>query len=281
MSNTLYRFNNTKNSEVSAKLLYVAKARYDDDWHSTMHMHPFTELFYVIQGSGLFKIKEKSFTVKNDDLVTVNANLLHTESSKDSNPLEYIVLGVDGMSLKSLEEDELRYENLYTIHNYNEYREDILFYLNNIFNEVKNKNKHYEAICQRFLEILILNLTRRTESNIILSSDTNMNKDCAYIKKYIDVHYSTDLNLDSLATATYMNKYYLVHSFKESFGISPIEYLIKKRISVAKILLETTKYYIGEIAELVGFNSQSYFSQLFKKRVGITPGKYRENNERS
>lgn len=115
MSNILYRFNNIKSSEFSIKLLYVAKAKYEEDWHSTMHMHPFTELFYVVNGSDLFKIKDKSFPVKTDDLVTVNANLLHTESSKDSNPLEYIVLGVDGMSLKSLEGNKLFDENLYNI----------------------------------------------------------------------------------------------------------------------------------------------------------------------
>ena len=51
-----------------------------------MHMHPFTELFYVVSGEGLFLIEDKSFTVKQDDLVIVNANILHTESSKDANP---------------------------------------------------------------------------------------------------------------------------------------------------------------------------------------------------
>lgn len=275
MSNTLYRFNNVKKHECPAKLLYISKAKYEEDWHSTMHMHPFTELFYVVNGSGLFKIQDKSFAVRTDDLVIVNANLLHTESSKDSNPLEYIVLGIDGMSLKSLKEDEGIDEGLYSIHNYQKYREVFLFFLNSILNEAMTKNENYEAICQNFLEILILNITRRTNSSIMLSPNNNTNMDCAYIKKYIDVRYASDLNLDMLAAAAHTNKYYLVHSFKKAFGISPIDYLIEKRISVAKILLETTKYSVSEIAKIVGYNSQSHFCITFKKRTGITPSKHR------
>lgn len=280
MSNISYRFENGKNSDFDILLLYVSKAKYEEDWHSTLHMHPFTELFYVVNGSGSFSIDEESFTVQTDDLVIVNANLLHTESSKDANPLEYIVLGIDGMSLKPLEDGaQLLGEGLYSIQNLRRHRAEILFYLENILQEAEKKKDHHEIICHNLLEILLLNLTRITESDIVLMADPVTNKDCAYIKKYIDIHYAADLDLDSLAAATYMNKYYLSHSFKKAYGISPINYLIEKRISVAKFLLETTKNSISQIAEIVGYNSSSYFSQIFKKRTGYTPREYRLSNQ--
>ncbi len=275
VSNTLYHFNNVKSNNLPIKLLYVSKAKYAEDWHSTLHMHPFTEIFYVVNGHGLFKIKEESFPVRTHDLVIVNANLLHTESSKDANPLEYIVLGIDGMSLKPLENPDLFAESLYSIQNCRTNREEILFCLNSILREAEAKSEHYEAICQNLVEILVLILARGIEPNIVLSADTSTNKHAAYIKKYIDVHYAQDLTLDTLAEATFMNKYYLSHIFRRSFGTSPIDYLIEKRISVAKFLLETTKYSIAEISELVGYNSTSYFSQIFKKRTGVTPRDYK------
>lgn len=275
VSNTIYHFNNAKSNNLSLKLLYVSKAKYEADWHSTMHMHPFTEVFYVVNGDGLFKIRDESFSVKTHDLVIVNANLLHTESSKGSNPLEYIVLGIDGMSLKPLENTDLFSEHLYSIQNCRKDREEISFYLNSILREAEAKKEHYETVCQNLVEILVLSLARGIKPNIVLSADTSTNRDGAYIKKYIDIHYSQDLNLDTLAEATYMNKYYLSHVFKRSFGTSPIDYLIQKRITTAKFLLETTKYSIGEISELVGYNSTSYFSQIFKKRTGSTPRDYR------
>ena len=54
-----------------------------------------------------------------------------------------------------------------------------------------------------------------------------------------------------------MNKFYLVHAFKNYKGVSPINYLIDKRIQESKLLLETTNFSIAKIAQQVGFSSQS------------------------
>lgn len=285
MSNTLYHFANIKKNKFNIKLLYVSSSTYEEDWHSTMHIHPFTELFYVVKGVGNFKFEDKTLTVKDDDLVIVNRNIMHTESSKNSNPLEYIVLGFEGMSLRPHRNDSFKKQNnkendesLYTIHNYAEFKNEILLYFNKILQEAKNKNPYHKNICQNYLEVLISNILRRTKSDLKLSKTDNLNADCDHIKKYIDVHYAENLTLDTLSEFTYMNKYYLSHVFKENFGKSPIDYLIDKRIETAKTLLKTTEYSISKISELVGYNSQSYFSQLFKKRVDNTPSGYRKQN---
>jgi len=288
MSNVIFRFEkNSKNlnQTPNASLLYVSRAKYEDDWHSTMHLHPFTELFYVIEGEGNFKVNNDKYKVRNDDLVIVNSNIQHTESSHKSKPLEYFVLGIDGIALNLSKDEDVfindteNEEELFSIHNYSNSRHQILFYLEQIYTEAKNSKKNYQAICQNLLEVLILNLNRNLDNNISLKEEiTKVSKDSAYIKKYIDIHYANDLNLDQLAAETYMNKYYLVHNFKKNFGQSPINYLIEKRISVAKRLLETTRHSIGDISQIVGFNSQSYFSQIFKKKSSLTPSQYRKNN---
>ncbi|MFL0267475.1 AraC family transcriptional regulator [Candidatus Clostridium radicumherbarum] len=279
MSNTLFEFKLNEINEIDkihVKFLYIAKAKYEEDWHSTMHTHSFTELFYVVNGSGSFKIETNEFTVKENDLVIVNPHVAHTESSKDSNPLEYIVIGLDGLSLMiDSTEDESREINSYSIYNYSRYKHEVLSYMNNLLYEVQQKDQYYEAICQNLLEVLIFNVKRRTKSNLVLSPTKDINKECAFIKNYIDVHYSSDLNLDNLASITHMNKYYLIHVFRKFMLTSPIDYLIEKRTTVSKFLLETTEYSMEQISEIVGFTSQSYFNQTFKKRVGMSPTKYR------
>ena len=72
-----------------------------------------------------------------------------------------------------------------------------------------------------------------------------------------------------------MNKYYVVHSFTKQIGVSPINYLITKRISEAKNLLKTTNYSIRDISSIVGFSTSSYFSQMFKKVTGLSPKEYK------
>jgi mannose-6-phosphate isomerase-like protein (cupin superfamily) len=99
MSSNLFGFKKNEINKMDTKFIYISKSKYESDWHSTMHTHSFTELFYVLNGSGIFKIENEELNVKENDLVIVNPHVSHTESSKDSNPLEYIVIGIDGLSL--------------------------------------------------------------------------------------------------------------------------------------------------------------------------------------
>lgn len=278
LSNVIHKILSDQKEKISANLIYVSKAKYEEDWHSTLHSHPFTELFYVVKGSGSFLIHNKTYPVREDDLVIVNANVPHTESSKDSNPLEYIVLGIEGMSITLNPQKEGVAPSLHSIHNYHEHRGEILHYLDSLVNEAERKEEYYDTISQNLLNILLLNVVRKTKSDLVISAQKATNKDCTYIKGYIDIHYREDLTLDQLAKETYLDKFYLVHMYKRQFGISPIQYLIEKRLKEAMHLLETTNYSIAEISNIVGFNSQSYFNQIFKKKIGVTPGTHRKNS---
>lgn len=281
MSNVLYKILSENNEKVSSNLIYVSKARYEKDWHSTLHSHPFTELFYVVSGSGNFLIEGETYHVMEDDLVIVNANVQHTESSKDSNPLEYIVLGIEGLSL--LLEPEHKDEKIseyYSIHNYRKSREEILHFLDLLLHEVENRSDFYDTICQNLLNILILNVIRRSKSNLVISTQKNATKECTYIRNYIDIHYASPITLDLLANETYLDKFYLVHVFKKQYDISPINYLIEKRIQESMNLIENTNYSISDISSIVGFNSQSYYSQIFKRKTGLTPAEHRKKHRK-
>ena len=76
-----------------------------------------------------------------------------------------------------------------------------------------------------------------------------------------------------------MNKYYLSHSFKKEYGISPVNYLISRRIDESKYLLAETDLSMSQIAQLLGFSSLSYFSQVFRRTQDISPMEYRQNTK--
>lgn len=94
------------------KLLYVSTSKYEGDWQSILHSHPFSELFYVVQGSGSFITEGMEFSVGKNDLVVINPNVQHTEKSLPTAPLEYIVLGIEGLSF-SFEEIAATQEGVY------------------------------------------------------------------------------------------------------------------------------------------------------------------------
>ena len=88
-------------------------------------------------------------------------------------------------------------------------------------------------------------------------------------------HFKENLTLDQLAGLAHINKYYLSHAFRREFNISPISYLISRRIQESRFLLAETDHSLSQIAQILGFSSLSYFSQSFRRQEGISPMEYR------
>ena len=126
--------------------------------------------------------------------------------------------------------------------------------------------------------MLVIRLMRKISLTMsAVSQFTSGNRQCALVKHYIDHHFKEALTLEQLAEKVHMNKYYLVHTFKDEYGISPINYMISRRIVESKYLLAETDLSLAQIAQLLGFSSPSYFSQAFRKAQGISPIDYRKS----
>lgn len=274
MANNVYEVNCTNLSKLTCKLLYVTQAKYEADWHSLMHVHPFCELFYVIRGEGEFHIESECYPVREDDLVIVNANTRHTESSKDMRPLEYIVLGIEGITLFSNGRN-------FSVSNYEDYKHEILFYIKTLLLEAQNKSNYYDIMSQDLLEVLIVNIIRRTKTELSVAAPQKTNHECAFVKQYIDEHFNEAITLDDLSERSHMSKFYLVHAFKKFTGSTPIDYVKKRRLKEACMLLRTTDHSLGQITGIVGISSQSYLSQIFKDEYHISPTEYRLRCRRS
>ena len=254
MSNKRYEVNTPGVSPVDrdvTKLLYVSTAKYGGDWHSLMHTHACTELFYVVGGMGQFKVAEKLIPVSPDDLVIVNPNVEHTEVSLNASPLEYIVLGVEGMEFAADENGDRRYSAF----NFHSGREDILPYLRGMLREIEQKSAGYEVVCQDLLEILVVKLMRHTDFSLTVTPAQQSSKECAEARRYIDSNFKENISLDQLAELTHVNKYYLVHSFSKEYGVSPINYLIGRRIEESRYLLADTNHSLSQISHMLGFSS--------------------------
>lgn len=95
------------------------------------------------------------------------------------------------------------------------------------------------------------------------------------VKKFIDNHYATDLNLDLLSKMQLMSKYHLIRLFKKYYGLTPRQYLIDKRIEKSKEQLINGAS-VTETCFVVGFTSLGSFSTLFKTKTGKTPTQYQK-----
>ena len=270
--NTRYDLNMEVPPREAVRLLYISKSRFGGDWRSVPHTHACTEMFYCVSGRGQFNIEGKLFDVAPDDLIIVNPRVQHTELSYQTYPLEYIVLGIDGAEFLFNEKDLG-----YTMLSCGMMREELLFLMRMLLREIDSRADGCEMVCQDLTEVLLVKIVRMASVSLRLTAPPSESKECAAAKRYIDENYSESITLDKLAEIAHVNKYYLSHSFKNEYNVSPIDYLMKRRITEAKALLTSTDFSLTQIAEQIGFGSLPYFSKCFRKVEGTSPNEYRKS----
>lgn len=100
------------------------------------------------------------------------------------------------------------------------------------------------------------------------------------VLKYIDEHLGEDIPLSQLTTfygcGRNVTPQHFCHVFKTATGMRPIEYIARKRIGRAKLLLWNTECTAAEIGRQCGYPDPTYFGAVFRKYEGISPGEYRK-----
>lgn len=94
---------------------------------------------------------------------------------------------------------------------------------------------------------------------------------------YIRRHFTGHISLDDVAQHVHLNASYLSRVFKEEMQTNFVAYVNELRVETAKRLLLDSNVPLPEVAGMVGFEEQSYFTKVFKKVTGTTPGRYRES----
>ncbi len=90
-------------------------------------------------------------------------------------------------------------------------------------------------------------------------------------------HIEEDISVKRIAESLYINKTYLSELFKQSTGVSLLEYMTTVKVERAKYLFAKSFYKNYEIAERLGFSDHDYFTKIFKKYTGLTPHYYRSH----
>ncbi len=142
----------------------------------------------------------------------------------------------------------------------------------------QEKNPDYESIMQIATSELIIRLSQTNSCELLLKSAKVPKVSDSFSKavNYIHANYTVPISIDKLCSIACMSKAVLFRKFKTAFGLTPVEFILKKKIDVAKELLDAEEFYsIKHISMNCGFNSESYFNQIFKRHVGTTPLAYR------
>lgn len=110
-------------------------------------------------------------------------------------------------------------------------------------------------------------------------SDSLPNTAMQRVVEYIHDNLDHNMTLAELASVADISSYHLAHTFKQTLGIAPHQYILRTRIERAKALLLQGKLSIAEIATRVGFFDQSHFTRYFKRSIGVTPQTLLQNSK--
>ena len=126
----------------------------------------------------------------------------------------------------------------------------------------------------------IVSEKRESDNTKDFNSDGEGFENCEYIisdiEKYIEENLDKKLCLNDIAVSVHMNKSYISRMFKEKMGENLFDYINKRKIEKAKILIKNNVLRMYEIALSVGMEDTAYFSRVFKKYEGISPSEYQK-----
>ncbi len=101
------------------------------------------------------------------------------------------------------------------------------------------------------------------------------------MKKFINTRIESDFKIKDLCEHMHKSESQVTKIFKNAFGLTPYKYLLNEKINLSKELLKHTGLSVKEISDRLKFTDEYYFSNIFKKKVGLSPSVYRKTQSQS
>jgi AraC-like DNA-binding protein len=217
---------------------------------------------YILEGEGEAKIDGKTVKLTSGCLLFIDKNAPQNYKSNPKAPMKKLWVSFAGEYLGATLEAYRLQTGVYRVELKQEF--SALYRVAKI--DTPPQNKYFEIA--ELLHAVILKTARISlEAGDELLPFKNALLASIYTKK----------TLDEIAAELFTSKSNLIRVFKKQTGVTPYRFLLDERISVAKTLLSTTSMQVKNIAELLCFTDEHYFSFLFKQKTGLTPSKYRNS----
>lgn len=257
----------------------------------TMHSHACTEVVLVTGGSGYHATQTEKWPISSGDSFVINRTVTHSYSSTRNLELVNVIFDEARLAIPFRELSELPgYVALFTLEPAWRLRHDFRSRLrmstsslikaeaviDSLEKELLNRTPGFKVAATALLIQLITHLSRCYSEMTDTSSVSLLNIGTTI--SFMESNYDKMINLSHLASIAGMSTRSFQRCFRETIGTSPIDYLLKVRISRAAGLLRSGHFNVTEAAFETGFSDSNYFCRQFKRIVGTSPGKYRTGN---
>ena len=131
---------------------------------------------------------------------------------------------------------------------------------------------------EELISLLLRNIFILISRNLIGANraDNSLENEVELAMHYFRENYRSEVNVEDYALSRGMSASNFYRVFKQISGSTPLQFILKLRLSNAQNLLENSNLTIAEIASAVGYENPLYFSRLFHKHIGVSPSEYRK-----
>lgn len=253
------------------------------------HTHNFIELEIITAGHADHIVEGRTYRISKGDVLVILPSFAH--ELRNVYELEHYNLKFDLEQLILLDKDIEKlsgFQSLFILQPMQKYQHDYSSYMKlneeqftfakllceRIEGEWKEKREGYKWVILSYFLSLITYLSRNFAPTVTGSSP----KIAEIIQTVTFIHENlTDkITLSSLASMACLSERQYTRIFREVYGVSPIDYVIHCRLTLACRKMKNTRKPISEICTTCGFGDNISFTRLFKKHYGITPGEYRK-----
>ena len=248
------------------------------------HHHDFSKIVILIDGDLTYYIEGKAYILKPWDILFVNKNEIHKLVVNPNKYYERIVIWLNPDFMAKYAQGnnnllkcfEVAIKNNYNLLRLNMKSIDIIKNLIQDIQNCNNSNEFGSEILKESLFVQLMVLMNR----LFLNSDKNRDiEDIQYDKtiegvlNYINSNLENDLSIDTIASEFFISKYYLMRKFKNQIGSSIHNYVVQKRLILARSLI-SDGLSMSSVCSRCGFNDYSSFVRAFKKVYGVSPSNY-------
>ena len=268
-------------------------ALYGEDWKRDykyiMHIHNLMEFGICRSGSGVIYLEDQEVNYGPGMITCIPENYIHTTLSddEDSSKWEYIFLDVEKVLFHSYSENEFLRAEMEQAITRNAFciepgqNPEMEIFINLLINEMQKKDILYKE-CQKTLSLdLLLQVMRSTQQEDLIEKYQMIERgNTEHIRtgiQFIHQNYMLELKSSEIAAYCHMSESHYWRLFKNSTGLTPLEYLNMYRIKKACELIRSTENNMKDIAQKCGFSSISTFNRNFRKSMGVSPVQWKKN----
>lgn len=268
------RIINTPDDIARRNFFYVQEAGYLQSLkpHESRRRGLDSYLFMIIlSGSGIVRYNKESRTVTASDCVLLDCRSEYSHISSADDPWELMWIHFNGPHAAF-------YYQYFTERSSSIFRLPDASHASGTISKIIELHEVRTADSALITSCIITDLltcavtaagTKKENDNSSVNAKLNA------VINYIDGHFTEKLSLDDIASRFYISKYYLSHAFKKKYNTGIMQYVLMKRVSLAKEMLRYSGDSIESVAAGCGISDASYFNKLFKKAEGITASQYR------